>query len=105
MASNYSSDPDNACITDPVAPQGGSGGKMSASALPPEAQAALPSTPPSVQGVQFAAANFSPGAGGKQHRLAPGTSLSGGRYRIERLVASGGMGAVYRAIDQRFSRP
>ncbi|WP_126596496.1 protein kinase domain-containing protein [Dictyobacter aurantiacus] len=38
-------------------------------------------------------------------RLASGTVLSGGRYRIEKLIASGGMGAVYRAIDTRFNRP
>ena len=31
--------------------------------------------------------------------------LSYGRYKIERSVASGGMGAVYLAIDQRFNRP
>ena len=46
--------------------------------------------------------------GGSQsglRRLTQGTELSGGRYRIERSVAAGGMGAVYRAIDQRFSRP
>lgn len=39
------------------------------------------------------------------HRLTTGTILSGGRYQIEMLVASGGMGAVYRAIDTRFNRP
>lgn len=38
-------------------------------------------------------------------RLAEGTELSGGRYTIEKLVASGGMGAVYRAVDMRFHRP
>nr|BBH94675.1 hypothetical protein KTA_28740 [Thermogemmatispora argillosa] len=38
-------------------------------------------------------------------RLSPGVLLSNGRYRIERLVAAGGMGAVYRAIDLRFERP
>jgi serine/threonine protein kinase len=38
-------------------------------------------------------------------RLAPGTVLSGGRYTIEKAVASGGMGAVYRAVDTRFNRP
>ncbi len=31
--------------------------------------------------------------------------LSGGRYKIERLAAAGGMGAVYRAVDTRFDRP
>lgn len=46
--------------------------------------------------------------GGSQsalRRLAAGIELSGGRYKIERPVAAGGMGAVYRAIDLRFSRP
>ena len=39
-------------------------------------------------------------------RLTPGTELSDGkRYRIERMVAAGGMGAVYRAIDKRFNKP
>jgi serine/threonine protein kinase len=41
----------------------------------------------------------------KHARLSAGVVLSAGRYRIERLVASGGMGAVYRAIDTRFNRP
>ncbi|GLV58700.1 hypothetical protein KDH_55300 [Dictyobacter sp. S3.2.2.5] len=38
-------------------------------------------------------------------RLASGTVLSGSRYKIDKLIASGGMGAVYRAIDTRFNRP
>jgi len=38
-------------------------------------------------------------------RLAKDTVLSGARYKIEKLIASGGMGAVYRAIDTRFNRP
>jgi serine/threonine protein kinase len=42
---------------------------------------------------------------GGQMRLAPGTILSSGRYKIEKLVAAGGMGAVYRTIDTRFNRP
>jgi serine/threonine protein kinase len=37
--------------------------------------------------------------------LQPGTELSFGRYKIERPVAAGGMGAVYLAIDTRFNRP
>ena len=42
---------------------------------------------------------------GNNRRLLAGTILSGGRYKIERPVAAGGMGAVYRAIDTRFNRP
>jgi serine/threonine protein kinase/cytochrome c-type biogenesis protein CcmH/NrfG len=34
-----------------------------------------------------------------------GTALSGARYTIEGLIAQGGMGAVYRAVDTRFNRP
>jgi len=37
--------------------------------------------------------------------LAPGTELSAGRYKIERAVEAGGMGAVYKAIDTRFNLP
>lgn len=40
-----------------------------------------------------------------QRRLLAGATLSGGRYTLEKLIASGGMGAVYRAIDTRFNRP
>ncbi len=45
------------------------------------------------------------GGKGQPKRLLSGTELSGGRYRIDRPVAAGGMGAVYRAIDTRFNRP
>ena len=38
-------------------------------------------------------------------RLPVGTALSGARYSIERLIAQGGMGAVYLATDARFNRP
>ena len=53
---------------------------------------------------------FTPGLasetyGSHARRLKQGTQLSEGRYSIEKLVAAGGMGAVYRAIDQRFMRP
>jgi predicted Ser/Thr protein kinase len=37
-------------------------------------------------------------------RLAPGTRLAG-RYRVERLVGSGGMATVWRAVDEVLGRP
>ncbi len=43
--------------------------------------------------------------GSHVRRLKPGTLLSEDRYKIDRLVAAGGMGAVYRAVDARFNRP
>ena len=85
MASNYSSDPNNAAsLSKPATPQSGPDGNA-------------PSTP-HLEG------------SGREHssngrRLQPGTELSYGRYKIERPVATGGMGAVYLAIDQRFNRP
>ena len=42
---------------------------------------------------------------GSARRLAPGTALSSGRYVVEKLVAAGGMGAVYKATDTRFNGP
>ncbi len=45
------------------------------------------------------------GSRGNPRRLSVGTVLSNDRYRIERLIASGGMGAVYLATDTRFNRP
>jgi serine/threonine protein kinase len=59
-----------------------------------------PSTPPSSDVALPETGDSRPRSG-----LAPGTVLSGGRYTLERLIASGGMGAVYRAIDGRFKRP
>lgn len=84
MASNYSSDPNNAAsLSKPATPQSGPG-------------ANAPSTPQA----EGSSREHSNG-----RRLQPGTELSFGRYKIERSVASGGMGAVYLAIDQRFNRP
>ncbi len=36
--------------------------------------------------------------------LQPGTTLSGGRYEIERVLGQGGFGITYRAADQRLDR-
>ena len=89
MVSNYPPDPNNnaASLNKPSGPESGLGG--STPDYPPAS-----STPVS-----------GGGANGSSRRLAQGTELSGGRYRIEKPVAAGGMGAVYRAIDTRFNRP
>ncbi len=85
MVSNYPSDPNNAASLNKP-----SGPRISSS----ESAAEYPS--PSSTPVD------SHGGG---RRLPQGTELSGGRYKIEKPVAVGGMGAVYRAIDTRFNRP
>jgi serine/threonine protein kinase len=104
MASNYS-DPKEVVSAStpgtPATPQSGASGSGPRVPPPPEAQPlgeaiAGGSTPGEV---------VAPPAGAGLQRLSPGVMLSGGRYRIERLVAAGGMGAVYRAIDLRFDRP
>src|SRR5581483_9943207 len=88
MASNYPSDPKNAAsVGNPVTPQSNPGEAGS-------------QTPYSAQ-----SASSSGGNNGGSRRLAAGTQLSNGRYKIERSVAAGGMGAVYRALDVRFNRP
>lgn len=84
MGHNYSSDPKNAVpLGNLLTPQSGSGGQ---------------STPP--QSDQFMG-----GIHNGKRRLPTGTELSSGRYKIERSVAAGGMGAVYLAVDLRFNRP
>lgn len=96
MSRNYSSDPNNvASLSNPATPQSD---KVLPSVVPQSLSASNSS----------AAEPVSPGSGGSggsQRRLSPGTILSGGRYKIEKSVAAGGMGAVYRAIDTRFNRP
>src|SRR5438270_2377932 len=105
MASNYPSDPNNAAsLNRPSGPQSGPGGFASDYSLPPVAP--QPFSAP-VSSPQASSSPISGGEvnGGHQRRLVSGTELSGKRYKIERPVAAGGMGAVYRAIDTRFNRP
>jgi serine/threonine protein kinase len=98
MASNYSSDPRN------IAPIGGSVTPQNQGSPVPDISQTLPSS----GGLQ-SSDTPSTDAGGVSlsgpKRLPAGTTLSGARYTIERLVAQGGMGAIYRAIDTRFNRP
>jgi serine/threonine protein kinase len=102
MANNYSSDPRNiSSVSSSGVPQSGPGRNGE------PAQPATPATPPA-DARQFASVSSSTpetNSGASRRRLPPGTELSEGRYKIERLVAAGGMGAVYRAIDKRFNRP
>jgi serine/threonine protein kinase len=96
MSSNYSPDPNNAAsLSNPATPQSGPGGVRSDYASLPESSA------------QSSPASLASGGanGGNPRRLASGTELSGGRYKIESSVASGGMGAVYRAQDTRLEEP
>lgn len=101
MANNYSSDPNN------VMPMGHSVISQN------DQRGSLSETPytPHTPGIEYAATRSSTPPGEQNggslgpHRLIAGTVLSAGRYKIETLVASGGMGAVYRAIDMRFNRP
>src|SRR5579884_1183735 len=96
MENRYSSDPKYSSPADIAASsqRESSGAKSEA----PFSSAPEAASPPASQ--------FVSGPGVVKHaRLTAGVVLSAGRYRIERLVASGGMGAVYRAIDTRFNRP
>lgn len=90
MASNYPSDSKNASpINNPASPQNGQGSGPGGT---------IPEYPPYQA---QAPASSTPGSSGPNLRLPAGTALSGGRYIIERSIASGGMGAVYRAQDTR----
>src|ERR1019366_2078303 len=110
MANNNSSDPEHiVSVNNAAMPRKGPEGNT------PE----LPLKPPGVPESVYASASSggqsvsmpssTPSSDGRnavyQRRLMPGTILSANRYQIEKLVASGGMGAVYRAIDTRFNRP
>src|SRR2546428_10022789 len=97
MASNYSDPNKISSLGNPVTPSSGPG-----SVSPEISLSSPPST--SIPG-SGRLGSTSPSTTDDHRRLAPGTELSGARYKIERLVAAGGMGAVYRAIDTRFHRP
>ncbi|HLI04970.1 MAG TPA: serine/threonine-protein kinase [Ktedonobacteraceae bacterium] len=112
MSSNYPYDPKQAAsIGNPATPQSGQngpGGTVPEFPLPASAAQPQPQNPESGSSSVLGSAvmpGSGNGNGGDHRRLSPGTELSGGRYRIEKLVASGGMGAVYRALDTRFNRP
>src|SRR5579859_3744458 len=101
MANFYSFDPNN---VSPLASQSGMGGAVPENPLspsPPSVDAASASATPASSSLP----STSESGSSRQKRLVPGTELSSSRYKIERVVASGGMGAVYRAIDTRFNRP
>jgi len=102
---NYPSDPKNvSSVGNPATPQSDAGG--TAPDLPlPSAPAQTPSTPISEQPGSGSETPSGGASAASRRRLAPSILLSGGRYKIEKLVAAGGMGAVYRALDLRFNRP
>src|SRR5205085_9333207 len=101
-------------LNKPATPQSGPGGTVPDYFMPPGSPQSLaqPSSgsaapaPRSNAGERGnSAVNGGSGSGGgsgSSRRLQPGTELQAGRYRIERALASGGMGAVYLAIDGRF---
>ncbi len=94
MVSDYSDEPNNPKSTGhPSTPQSGS------SEIVPEFPLPQPSMAVSGQ------SGTPPSGEANLPCLSPGTELSGGRYKIEKLVTAGDLGAVYRAIDTRFNRP
>jgi serine/threonine protein kinase len=104
MAQSFSFDPKNVSPrNNPATPQSGPGSNSVASE---PLQVARAATPGSSYGADYPPLpSTDMGNAEYKRRLLLGTELSNARYKIERLVAAGGMGAVYRAIDSRFRRP
>src|SRR6266496_192267 len=108
MANNYSSDPKQMLpVNDAATPQSGSVGNAPGMLSTPPARSVSSSFPNGGSSVVMPSSSSAPDNenAGSPRRLSPGTVLSSDRYRIGRLAASGGMGAVYRVIDTRFDRP
>lgn len=103
MSNNYSADKNISSVNDSLqnsaagTGQDAVSGTLASAPLPNPVSGQVP-PPPSATPPNSAYSNG-------QRRMPPGTQLSNARYKIERLVAAGGMGAVYRAIDTRFNRP
>jgi serine/threonine protein kinase len=100
MTNNYSSDPNNiASIGNPVTPQSGPDSSNKVPEYPSSIAIPYSSDPAQKSSSQTPASGDNRG---DLRRLSAGTLLSSGRYKIEKSIAAGGMGAVYRAIDVRF---
>src|SRR5436853_6933544 len=94
MASNYSDPNKIASIGNSVTPSSGPGG-----VLPEISLSSPPSTSIPGSGQSGAISASTSGSAGNQRLLAPGTERSNARYKIDRLVAAGGMASAYRALD------
>src|ERR1700681_173481 len=109
MSNNYSSDPNRALpVNNMNTPQSGSGDVYVPPLSSPIASRSSAGSSSDSGQSSYAASNSAlpeSNGMGSRLRLSKGVALSEGRYVIENLVASGGMGAVYRAIDKRFNRP
>jgi serine/threonine protein kinase len=109
MSNNYSPDPNRALpVNNMNTPQSGSGDAYVPPLSSPIASRSSSGSSSDSGQSSYAASNSALPESNEMSsrlRLSKGVALSEGRYVIENLVASGGMGAVYRATDKRFNRP